>query len=203
MNPLIWQHQYNRFCPVTITNISYSVSSDDKTRSEKLHVKTQSSCFFEKRGDIHVLISSRTAKSFLLSEKVLSAECMKSGPYYAFVNITYQDGQKRAIYVETSKEEIISRFSTDDIGSFLVNFIQQHIYLRRTRSRIAKKTKLFGSSFPSVLKKIETVKKMKKLDKSIPEKMRLSDPEDELSSWIGTAKYHQKNIGRISDFLFS
>jgi len=203
MHPLLWQHHYSRSRPVTITNISYSVSSDDKTRSEKLSVKTRSSCFFEERGDIHVLISSKTAKNFLMSEKVISAECLKSGPYYAFVSVTYQNEQKRTIYFETSKEEITRKFSTNDIGDFLVNFIQQYIYLRRTRSRIAGKTKLFGPSFPSVLTKIETVKKMKKLKQPIPEEMRLSDPEDELSSWMGTVKHHQKKIGRISAFLFS
>ena len=210
MNPRVWQNQYFKKLNVSlrVTNISYTSSStkssDGKTKVEKLYVKTRISlCFFEEYDKFYKLISPNKAKSLFLAENAIDAKCTKRGSYFAYVTVMYQSNIKRYIYVEATKEDIMKDFSEDDIGSFLVNFIKQNIFLKRTRARIAGKIKLFGTQFPCVLKKIEYVKKMKKLGKLIPEKMILTDPEDELSSWIGTFNHHQKEIQKISAFLFS
>jgi hypothetical protein len=75
--------------------------------------------------------------------------------------------------------------------------------MSRVKKQIASKQRYYGKRFPSVISKIEKFKKIKKSGDHIPEKLKLTDIEDELLSWIGTAKFHQKELGKITSYLFS
>lgn len=211
MNPIVWQIPLNRRTKRTensrdssrITELKYCVSSDGTKRKEKLSLKTSSaSLFCLQEGNVYKVISTRRAKTLMSQTAIVDVKCANSGPHYAYITMVYNSKQSDNLYVEMSLDELKSNFDDTNIGSFLVKYIKGRLLLKRTKNQIASKQRYYGKSFPSIISKIEKFKKLKKAEQPIPNDIQLSELEDELSSWIGTSKHHEKELNKIATFLF-